>query len=361
MVFMWHVDFRKFDLGYAGVSFFFVLSGFILTYNYFPKFETISRDQLSKFYVSRFSKIYPLHILTFLMAIPFFLRNQMGSTFDGLSVAASTLVKAVSNLFLVQSFFPSGKVHFAFNGVAWSLSNEIFFYIFIPFIMFGLFKLMKSSVGAKEILLFMVVLWGVLFLVYGSVQNAPLNDWALYVFPLARVWDFLMGVMLGIIFRERPKRTVKHATILFSLLELSSLALLIAAFLYSGHVRQSLKFSVYFMPVWCALIYVFSYQKGFLSKLMSHRLFVYLGKISFSFYMVHQLIIRYMRTFIHHFSGGHDVIIGVGAFVISIGLSVIIYEKFEEPVRQSIRQKYRDHTSKERSRKKAREAVEYWS
>lgn len=71
MVFIFHLGlFSQYQLGAAGVSFFFVLSGFILVYKYHNHFLNIDKVSLQKFYIDRFAKVYPVHVLTFFNAFP---------------------------------------------------------------------------------------------------------------------------------------------------------------------------------------------------------------------------------------------------------------------------------------------------
>lgn len=71
MVFLFHQNlFSGYQLGSAGVSFFFILSGFILTYNYQDKLGEHSGNTIRAFYVARLARIYPVHLLTFLISFP---------------------------------------------------------------------------------------------------------------------------------------------------------------------------------------------------------------------------------------------------------------------------------------------------
>lgn len=58
--------------GYLAVSFFFILSGFILTYNYADRWPSVS---LREYLLARFARIYPIYLLALLLELPFFGRQ----------------------------------------------------------------------------------------------------------------------------------------------------------------------------------------------------------------------------------------------------------------------------------------------
>ena len=110
MVFFSHLNFLKetdspfinsiykniFYEGYIGVSFFFILSGFVLAYNYFDGLtgNTIS---VKSFYVNRFARIYPLYIATFIVAIPLLYKSIFLSPLKYLGLS-------VIHIFLLPKF-----------------------------------------------------------------------------------------------------------------------------------------------------------------------------------------------------------------------------------------------------------------
>jgi peptidoglycan/LPS O-acetylase OafA/YrhL len=108
--------------------------------------------------------------------------------------------------------------------------------------------------------------------------------------------------------------------------------LLITSFIYSINLPQQLKFSVFYIPFICFLIFTFAFQKGFLSKVLSAKPLVFLGEISFSFYMIHKLVIRYLSLFFTNV-----LAIDIFTFFITIALSSVIYLYYEEPLRKFIR------------------------
>src|SRR5260221_11556541 len=91
-----------FEAGYSGVTFFYVLSGFILTVNY-GQIRTWSERK--DFWWKRFARIYPTYLLTTLLCIP---------------AGAGTFPMLIAQLALIQSWIPSWSYWFAFNAPSWS-------------------------------------------------------------------------------------------------------------------------------------------------------------------------------------------------------------------------------------------------
>ncbi len=101
-----------------GVSFFFVLSGFILAYNY----RDLARGDLGRFYIARFARLFPVHIVTFVFAALFVLPWNLW-TFG------PSLITVPYNLTLTHAWLPLGGLVFSWNAVSWSISAELFFYL----------------------------------------------------------------------------------------------------------------------------------------------------------------------------------------------------------------------------------------
>jgi peptidoglycan/LPS O-acetylase OafA/YrhL len=197
LVFLWHTHLwgnhlDRYQLGYAGVSFFYMLSGFVLTYAYYKRITIGKFTAIKSYYIARIAKIYPVHLLTFALAIPlaFYVVHASG--------VAEFLKQAVANVFLVQSFSPHIPYYFAFNAVSWSISDELFFYLLMPVFIFIAFRL-RNKLSIGKLVLSMLVIWiAMVALLTGKV--AVLDQWAYYVLPLIRLPDFVLGILLCLVY-----------------------------------------------------------------------------------------------------------------------------------------------------------------
>ncbi len=279
-------------LGPAAVTFFFVLSGFIIAYGSSGKFLSLDLNEFKGFYIRRLSRVYPLHILTFLASIPLiFITNFKTS-----------LLATLLNVFLLQSFFPIGMQVFSFNALSWFLSDIVFFYFLTPFLLLGLHKIQAREKKTILLMLFLIVFaCEVLFayVVKNNTESYSTGWWFIYISPWVRIFDYSAGLIAGLIFIsikiDSRSSTIK---LLFSILEVMALAIFAGSMYYSRLVPYgSLIYSAYYVPFSAILVFVYAFQKGRLSWLLSRNVFTYLGGLSFTFYMLHQIVITYTAVF----------------------------------------------------------------
>lgn len=310
--------------GYIGVSFFFILSGFVLAYNYHDRFLK-KEISYSKFMLARFARIYPMHILTLIIAIPLSFQNDMLKWVGQLFV----------NLFLLHSFIPSDDFYFYFNSVSWSISVEWFFYLVFPFLVFLLHK-------RKYFKIIPLLLLGIPLLLLLVKENY--HEKFFYINPLLRVGDFIIGILLFRIFRKRRVVALVHKKYLGTIFEVLSIVILSLFLYYHNDIPQGFRYSCYYWPPMALLIYTFSYSKGIVSRILSNNTLVYLGEISFGFYMIHMLVFRYyeyillkvpsLSTFLP--TNYIEVII---IFFISLIASMVLYKWYELPTNKYLKEK----------------------
>ncbi len=310
--------------GYVGVTFF-VLSGFILTYKYHPRIAALSLSELKNFYVSRIARIYPVHLLTFVISFPL-VRYALPFDLVGESI------KALTNLFLLQSYVPDSKYFFAYNAPAWSLSDEVFFYALFPLIMAVLLRARITTAGKALVL--GAGLWLAAFAIIWSNRDIEISHWLYYISPFARLLDFLFGALLCIVFVKISKG-IQAPKFVFTLLELFSLAAFLLAYYFSAGVDQSIRYGVYYTPFIVLIIFLFALHRGHLSDLLSARLLVLGGEISFSFYLFHQLVLRDFQA--NGFFDQDPIYAAFVALVLTLCLSYVCYWLYESPAREFLR------------------------
>mgnify|MGYP001064821916 CR=1 FL=1 len=140
-VFLTHTDIMFLKLGAWGVSVFFILSGFLMTYNYYGKkrIESVSFTKNISFAWNKMKHLYPLHIVTMLaMSIFMFIG-------EGTIPISQVSVRIFLNLLLLQSWTP---IQCDINGVSWYLCVTMFLYFLFPYILRGMER--KYSVKKRN-------------------------------------------------------------------------------------------------------------------------------------------------------------------------------------------------------------------
>lgn len=315
--FLYHL----FKEGYVGVNFFFILSGFILAYTYQHKFvkNTISK---SSFYIARFARIYPLHILTLLIWLYMRKDYPLNETY---------LISVLSNIFLIQSFYPLTEMRF--NLAAWSLSDEMFFYLLFPFIIQWLVKV-RLKLYAIFISCTLIVL--ILCSMFGGIEN---EEWLFYYFPPIRILDFILGIFLYNLCKSIDVDKLKkryNPTIV----EIFSILFFIAFYTSAYSIPHVYRHALwYWLPIGL-IISVFYFQAGYISKILSNKRFIYLGEISFAFYLFHPIVLWYtQRVFSLVNITPSKVVIFVLAASLTIIVSSISFKYFETPANKWIKAK----------------------
>lgn len=254
-----------FSLGLSGVEFFFILSGFVLVWSY--------RDGEPRrtFLRRRLAKIYPNHLVTFVVA---------------LAVAfwfADPVVPwaAIGNLFLVQAWIPLDGYFYSVNNVSWSLSCELAFYLCLPLVLPWLRRARTGALWAvvAAVPLLILALWPAQLLV--PEEN---RWWFTQVLPVTRSFEFWLGVAAAELLRRGrwrgPNLTV--ASLLFVA------TWVVAALWIRAEFWAALLAAAYLLVITAAAD---ADVRGRPTPWRS-RTMVWLGEVSFAFYLVHVLVMK---------------------------------------------------------------------
>jgi peptidoglycan/LPS O-acetylase OafA/YrhL len=336
-VFLGPAWFQKLSsIGYVGVSFFFVLSGFILVYTYAGR-PMVLRD----FWRARFARIYPAYTFSLLVTAPFFFFAVLTMNIP-FFVWAKAHLKLASALVLslLQAWVPQAAL--TWNAVAWSLSVEAFFYLLFPFLLLLLIRrsqpqLFLIAVASCLASLALSGSYLVLNPDHLTVVNADVlgSFWlnALKFNPLARLPEFLLGMACGFLFL-RSRRESKFALPLV----LSGIAALVAVAYFSSVIPYPILHTALLAPAFAAIVYGFALRPNW-GALLENRVLVLCGDASYSLYLLHSMIIG---MYFHNTSGQlrYQSPIGVLVFVLlAVTISALVYRFIEEPARRKLNPK----------------------
>lgn len=185
---------RFVDSGYTAVTLFFVLSGFILAYNY----EQIRSRK--EFWISRFARIYPVY---FLSLLPVFITPHWSHH------PRPGMVGMILTFCLLQSWWV--PLAASLNAVAWTLSVEASFYAAFPFLLPWIERVRRRTFIGIQVayLIFLCVLPLLSFFPTTAAAGSQLVAWMESPFPLARLNAFVLGVYAGVVFR----REMRHCAV----------------------------------------------------------------------------------------------------------------------------------------------------
>jgi peptidoglycan/LPS O-acetylase OafA/YrhL len=257
--------------GYAGVTFFFLLSGFVLTWSW-------SDQPAGRFWWRRLARIWPLQFALMLVAFTVLAdRERIPGPFG----------HALEAL-LLQAWSPDRAVYFGGNGVSWSLSCEMFFYLLFPFVVPLIGRLHRRGLAVVGALTGAAML-AAPALAAGSV-SADTYYWLFYVFPPYRFAEFLLGIVLAraVALGLRVRRPAPAGS-----LSITGLALLVAALTWlnvvvgGGVDRPFVALAA--VPLFALLLLAcVSAELRSPDSWLTWRPLVLLGEWSFALYLVHK-------------------------------------------------------------------------
>ena len=251
---------------FFSVHFLFVISGYIIFIKYFSEIYTI--NHVLHFLKKRFFRLYPLHLLTLLLFLLLEIAKFIAHNYYGIKPNYDTFVKNnlesfIYNIFLVHNIYGNPL---SFNGPSWAVGAEFFSYIiFSPVIFF-----FKKSIN---------ILFVVLILLY-SKNYSLFNFYSIWGFStnFNCLYDFTVGGLFGSIFIKKDKNFLNF--------KLFTIILLLIFIVYN-------KYYLALVPFLFGYILLLSSSKGysFYSKIIFNRLFFIIGKISYSIYLMHSLVL----------------------------------------------------------------------
>ncbi len=267
-----------FKAGTLMVTFFFVLSGFVLFLGYYQK----ERIDLQSYFVRRAVKILPLYFLALLLA-------AIMRGFDG----ALSFSEVLLNLLCLQSWFPNPL---SLNFTSWFVSDLWFFYCVFPPL---LFVLKKTRPDGKMLMSLGVLVWavtqGILTTLYNSDFYTGYPSWShdlIYFFPPSNFCSFFMG-MCGAYLVTTSDFKVELGggkSLLLSVVIFFALGLMVQ---FDAELENFLGFELasgagIYAPVFLILILHLTLARNVMLRMLSWSAFAILGEISYALYILQQ-------------------------------------------------------------------------
>ncbi|MFG1951446.1 acyltransferase family protein [Micromonospora sp. NPDC048830] len=299
-----------FSLGLSGVEFFFILSGFVLVWS------ARDGDRRRDFWRRRLAKVYPNHLLMWAVA----LLAGVWLFAEPVNVRA-----AVENLLLVQAWDPTPGYFYSVNSVSWSLSCELFFYFCLPFALPVVRRVRPGVLWAVVVAVPLLIL-----ALWPGQRLVPQEStwWFTQIFPVVRSLEFWMGVAAAELLRRGRWRGPR--------LTVASLAFVATWIVAAQWVRAEL---------WAALLaaaYVLVIAAAADADVRGARTpwrsrpMVWLGEVSFAFYLVHVFVMITVLRLAGRLGAGlpgwWGPLAAIGFLLVNLGLAALLHRFVEVPL-----------------------------
>jgi len=268
------------NAGYASVSFFILLSGFVLGYNYNARARA-GELETKRFYEARFTRLYPIYLLSLLLAF-----RMIPSEWEAHTHGMFWTGMVLSPL-LLQGWIP--EIATFLNTPAWTMSAESSYYVLFPWM--ARWK-KPTRVGphlAKMGLVWMLGLVpGALYAFFNPdglahVDRFSYGKWlqALKYTPIPHLASFVFGVMLASLDEMIPRTGMRRIW-----LGVFGFAATFAILTQAYRLPYSLLHDGFFMPLFGCMILGLAGVNP-LSKFFGLRPLVFVGEASYCLYLLH--------------------------------------------------------------------------
>jgi peptidoglycan/LPS O-acetylase OafA/YrhL len=326
------------DCGAQGVDLFFILSGFVLTWNYLDRMgETWSWRATLRFLWLRLARVWPVYLVTMHLAALWIIFTLNVGHVPSEAADQLTALNWLRQVLLVQLWFHPYFDGLFWDGPAWSISAEWLAYLLFGVLVLVVFRIARSTRAR-----------GLIFLAFAAAMPPVLLLMATGEFYTPWSWlprivmQFSAGALLCAAVRKlRPTEMARHRAGYLSL----ALAGAIVGVLYflDAHPLATIRdasglVDILFVP----LVLSLALGVGTLPAVLSTTPLVYLGHISFSLYMVHELVHTGWTWAATQFGlrllpdvGGKFMVAGLLA--VALAGAALLYHFVEEPARKWMR------------------------
>ncbi|MBA0189501.1 acyltransferase family protein [Pectobacterium odoriferum] len=262
--------------GWVSVSFFFILSGFVMNWSSKPVGNTLI------FYKKKFARIYPVNIIVMLLLVATGVIN------------ISRIDIWLPNALLIQSWLPNGENYIGGNTPSWFLCTIVLFYLLFPFLQRVIRAIPTAHLWTSIGFLYLIMIATQIIIALYTPATPYIEGWPLlisesrwwlsYTFPLTRLPELIIGMLLSRVIQEGKWIPISITT-----------SLILTAITYSIDLFIPLQFSFNLVTLIPLLLVIGSLT---VSDINQRRSFLHtkpmqwLGNLSFGFYMIHFLVLK---------------------------------------------------------------------
>ena len=316
--------YKSFQGGFIGVDIFFVISGYLITSIILKELLITNTFSFKNFYERRIRRLLPPILFVILISLPFGWKYLLPSSFIDFSKSILYSLGFSSNFY----FHYSGQIYGAVSGLfkpflhTWSLSVEEQYYIIFPMIIVFIIKYLRNYLAH--------------ILIFSFIISLGFADWTSKNFPSAsfyflhtRIWELLAGSILAYIEITRGYRSKNQSLNLI----LPSVGIFLVAhsvIFFNDSMRHPSYFTLSPVIGVCFIIW-FSDKNDLVTKILSTKLFVGIGLISYSLYLWHYPIFAFYRYTFAKSSLTIEILIICCLFIISSFSYFFVEKNFRNP------------------------------
>ncbi len=315
MIFVHHLGLYN-GGGSLAVAVFFMLGGFLSTVGY--RERILSSDFSYKYYmIGKAIKFYPMHWLLLLVSLPL--------VFYGAGSLLKKLCVLGMNACLLQSWIPIQSIYFSGNAVSWYLSDTLVFVAVFPFL------LRWMLLGSRKSKILVTLGIAISYILLWKCLPQDYTHRFFYISPIFRVIDYMVGMAAALFYmkvkdNQRVKDFVFKKMIFLNLFAYICFAALIAISFVN---EQVVLHSVVYMPIGVIFFIIIALTGGGILRISILQKF---GAISFAFFLVHQLCIKYLRIILGKLDWDNVYIIAPIGFLLTVITSYLLTYKFDRHI-----------------------------
>ena len=313
-----------FSGGFIGVDIFFVISGYLITSIILKELFKTGFFSFRNFYERRIRRLLPALLFVVLISLPFAWIYLYPIDLVDFSKSILYSLGFSSNFYFHYSGLEYGSPESILKPLlhTWSLSVEEQYYILFPIILLVSFRYFRKYI-------FYILLFGLIFslvLADWSSKNYPSSN---FYFLSTRMWELIFGSILAHFEINLNKRTQNNN--LNQFFSLIGLLLIVYSIFFFDDKMFHPSFYTLIPVVGVSLVLWFTTEKVLITKILSNKLFVGIGLISYSLYLWHYVIFSFAKNLDIYFDQINGKIILI---ILTIFLSIFTYFFIERPGRK---------------------------